>query len=112
MGPGTQVHTLAGMCTQIHRSTGQTELLLLAQRWKGLTGKKNLPVTVSMEPTLQEAQASSPHMLPAVIWGNNVRYLLAHPPLQPPEQSHGPHRKKKHKSKGHFFPTSLPLGHH
>lgn len=62
-----------------------------------------------MEPTLQEAQ--SPPELLAVIWGT-MHTVSAHPPLQPPEQSHGPHRKKKHKSKGLSFPTSLPLGHH
>lgn len=74
-------------------------------------GKAILPVKVLMEPTLQEAQ--SPHVPLVVIWGNNVHHLFAHPPPpQPPEQSHGPHRKKKHKSEGLSFPTSLPLGHH
>lgn len=69
MGLGAQADALVSTDTEKHRvgwdaaaAAADPEAQRLAR------GKQNLPVEVSMEPALQEAQAQSPHMLPAVIW--------------------------------------------
>lgn len=103
MGPGTQADVLVSTDTEKHRvGLG----CCCCQRQAELACGGFNGVHPAGSPGTESSHASRCHM------ENNVPYLLAHPPLQAPEQSHGPHRKKKHKSKGHSFPTSLPLGHH
>lgn len=112
MGPGTQADALASTDTEKHRvglgcccscwSRSPEDCQRQAKLARG--GFNGAHPAGS--PGTESAHASRCPM------ENNVPYLLAHLPLQVLEQSHGPHRKKKHKSKGHSFPTSLPLGHH
>lgn len=69
MGPGTWADALVGMQTQIQRNAEQGQNDAAGPEAQRIgKGKQNFAVKVSMEPTLQEAQAQSPHMLPAVIW--------------------------------------------